>query len=148
MSDSKTIFAVDFDGTIVKHAFPDIGQPVPRALEWLRRFHDAGALLILWTMRSGDYLQAAVKYCYDNNVQLFGINHNPDQMSWTRSPKAYAHLYIDDAAEGCPLITEPNSRPYVDWGLLGHSVMEKINRKRESLNLSPADVEKSIGSGA
>jgi len=48
-------------------------------------------------------------------VPLVGINGNPEQGSWTISPKAYAHIYIDDAALGCPLIKPYQSRPYVDW---------------------------------
>ncbi len=44
--------AVDFDGTIVDHQFPEIGKAVPGAFDWLKRFKEAGATLILWTMRS------------------------------------------------------------------------------------------------
>ena len=44
--------AVDFDGTIVDHVFPEIGAAVPGAFKWLKRFKEAGATLILWTMRS------------------------------------------------------------------------------------------------
>ena len=29
------IIAVDFDGTIVEHAFPQIGKPIPFAIETL-----------------------------------------------------------------------------------------------------------------
>ena len=52
-----TYIAVDFDGTIVEHEFPDIGPPVPGAIESLKRFQDAGVKIILWTTRSN---QAAV----------------------------------------------------------------------------------------
>ena len=44
--------AIDFDGTIVDHRFPEIGKPVPGAFEWMKKFKEAGAKLILWTMRS------------------------------------------------------------------------------------------------
>lgn len=145
MSDDKMIIAVDFDGTIVKHTFPEIGQPVPSALDWLHKFKLSGARLILWTMRSGLYLEQAVDYCAQNRVHFFGVNHNPDQMSWTRSPKAYAHLYIDDAAAGCPLVIDPNCRPYVDWSVVGPSVMQMIRHGREPLDLSPDAVAKSMG---
>jgi len=43
---------IDFDGTIVDHRFPEIGPPVPGAVEWMLRFQEAGAKLILFTMRS------------------------------------------------------------------------------------------------
>ena len=123
---------VDFDGTIVDHRFPDIGAPVPGAIEWLKKLQKAGALIILFTMRSdgrkyGNVLSAAVDYVEKNGVKLFGINENPDQAEWTSSPKAYGHLYIDDSAAGCPLIhPEGFYRPCVDWEAVGKMVFEKI----------------------
>lgn len=53
----------------------------------------------------------------NNNVPLFGINENPEQHTWTTSPKPYCHIYIDDAALGCPLKYDVNlsNRPFVDW---------------------------------
>jgi len=68
-------------------------------------------------MRGGPYLEAAVDYCKDLGIKFYGINHNREQDSWTNSPKAYAQLYIDDAALGCPLTYDGaiSSRPYVDW---------------------------------
>ena len=44
--------AVDFDGTIAEHDYPDIGLAVPGAFKWMREWQDAGAKLMLWTMRS------------------------------------------------------------------------------------------------
>lgn len=113
------ILGVDFDGTIVTHMYPDIGSPVPGAIEALKRFIESGHRIILWTMRSGPELEAAVKYLEDNGIALFGVNENPEQSEWTSSPKAYCHRYIDDSAVGCPLLFDSASgRPYVDWGRL------------------------------
>ena len=66
-------------------------------------------------MRSGKELKDAVNYLESHGVKLHGINSNPTQESWTSSPKAYCHVYIDDAAYGCPLIHKKGQRPYVDW---------------------------------
>lgn len=142
------IIAIDFDGTIVDHRFPDIGTPVPGAIEWMKRFQSAGATLILWTMRSDmrgaddavgpngvgpdhNYLEDAVAYCRDNGVEFWGVNGNREQSSWTDSPKAYAHLYIDDAAFGCPLRENPRmgGRPFVDWDVVGPAVMAMLERE-------------------
>lgn len=118
---------VDFDGTIVDHRYPDIGGPVPGAIEWLKRLQQCGGRLILYTMRADDQgrqlLSEAVHYLYNEGVYLYGINRNPDQDSWTSSPKAYGELYIDDAAFGCPLIFPRNfARPCVDWKKVGPAV--------------------------
>ena len=119
---------VDFDGTIVDHRFPELGEPVPDAIKWLKRLHKCGARLILYTMRSdggftGDVLTDAVRYLEEQGVSLYGVNHNPNQQDWTTSPKVYADLYIDDAAFGCPLIRPAGfARPCVDWRKVGPAV--------------------------
>lgn len=110
------ILAVDFDGTVVTHQYPEIGTPVPKAIETLKRLNENGVKIILWTMRSEKFLDDAVKYLEENGVELWGINSNPEQKSWTNSPKAYAQIYVDDAALGCPLLESPIAeRPFVDW---------------------------------
>lgn len=108
--------AVDFDGTCVSHEYPYVGHNIG-AIRVLKRIMDSGHEIILNTMRSGNELDEAVQWFTDNNIALFGINENPTQKSWTKSPKVYAHLYIDDAALGCPLKMDPNvsGRPFVDW---------------------------------
>jgi len=111
------VIAIDFDGTIVTHMYPSIGEPVKGAISVIKNLIANDHKIVLYTMRSGMYLNDAVAYLKNEGIELFGINHNPEQDSWTTSPKAYAQLYIDDAALGCPLITpnSPFSRPYVDW---------------------------------
>ncbi len=124
------IVCVDFDGTCVTHEFPRVGRFIG-AQRVLKRLVDEGHQLILWTMRSdveepssqdtdihaegGDYLTQAVKWFERFEIPLLGINSNPEQGSWTHSPKAYAHLYIDDAALGIPLVYGYTERPYVNW---------------------------------
>jgi hypothetical protein len=112
------IVAVDFDGTVVEHRFPDVGPDVTDSVHALRYLVSQGHKIILWTMRSGVYLEAAVKWYADRGIPLYGINANPGQRTWTDSPKAYANVYVDDAAVGCPLIypVEEGRKPFVDWG--------------------------------
>lgn len=112
----KTI-AVDFDGTVVVHEYPDVGKDAPYALEVLKRLEANGVRLILWTMRHGKELQDAVDWFERKGIPLFAVNENPEQKGWTESPKAYAQAYIDDAAIGCPLVESPvpGTRPIVDW---------------------------------
>lgn len=125
------IIAVDFDGTIVRHEYPDIGAPVPLAIETLVALLDEGHELILWTMRSdgerqGPTLTQAVEFCRANGIDLAGVNANPTQGSWTSSPKAYAHVYIDDAAIGCPLVhPDDGGRPYADWQAIRDALIER-----------------------
>lgn len=114
---SNNIIAVDFDGTVVTHMYPLIGKEVPNAVRVLKKLVEQGASLILWTMRSGPELQEAVDWYAERDIPLWGVNSNPNQGEWTHSPKAYAQVYIDDAALGCPLIADKSGseRPMVNW---------------------------------
>lgn len=113
--DPKSIFAIDFDGTIVENEYPHIGRPVPMALEVLKELTEKKYRLILYTMRDGKELNEAVVYCNRNNLDFWGINKNPEQSEWTSSPKVYANVYFDDCAAGIPLLAGGNNKPYVDW---------------------------------
>ena len=111
----QVVIAVDFDGTCVTHDYPYIGSDIG-AVPVLRELVDAGYNLVLNTMRSGRLEKDAVKWFKENNIPLYGVNCNPDQKSWTSSPKVFADLYIDDAALGIPLKTSQTStRPFVEW---------------------------------
>lgn len=116
---------VDFDGTVVDHRYPDIGEPVPGAISWLKKLQRQGARLILFTMRSDSkegrpLLRDAVLYLEANGIKLYGVNRNPDQDCWTSSPKAYGEVYVDDSAFGCPLVKPKGfARPCVDWRVVG-----------------------------
>jgi len=126
---------IDFDGTIVDHCFPEIGTEAPKAIYWLKRLQDQGAKLILFTMRSdtsvgGPMLSDAVSFLEGKGIKFYGINKNPDQDSWTESPKAYADIYVDDAAFGCPLIRPKGfRRPCVDWETVGPALLERLLRR-------------------
>jgi len=111
------IIAIDFDGTVVKHAYPLIGEDIG-AISVLKELVENGHKLILWTMRSNENLLAAEHYLKSKGVELYGVNENPTQKEWTNSSKAYANLYIDDAALGIPLIIPENERPYCDWTMI------------------------------
>jgi hydroxymethylpyrimidine pyrophosphatase-like HAD family hydrolase len=129
------IIAVDFDGTIVRHDFPRIGAEAPNAFKVLRKLQEGGHKLILLTMRSEKYLQDAVDFCMERGVRFWAVNNNPEQGSWTSSPKVYAQLYIDDMALGVPM-----NDGTVDWyvveqwlygGALDTSYKHVIHAKEE-----------------
>lgn len=131
------IIALDFDGTCVTHDYPLVGKNIG-AEKVLRRLVENGHWLFLWTMRGNkptedgvNTLQDAINWFQENNIELWGINENPDQTvaGWTNSKKQYAQMYIDDAALGCPLkfdLTISN-RPFVDW--------DKIEKILENLQI-------------
>jgi hypothetical protein len=123
MLKDELIIGLDFDGTCVTHAYPYIGKEIG-AVPILKKLIENGHKLILFTMRgntnnlsNSGTLEEAVKWFESHEIPLYGVQTNPTQRNWTNSPKAYAQLYIDDAALGCPLKidTELSERPFVDW---------------------------------
>ena len=110
---------LDFDGTVVKHAYPAIGDDIG-AVPVLKRLVANGFNLILNTMRSRDSagvdtLQPALDWFEQHGIPLYGVNENPTQKEWTSSPKVYASLYIDDGALGAPLKKDADGSEYMDW---------------------------------
>ena len=117
---------IDFDGTVVKHRYPAVGEDIG-AVPVLRKLVKNGHHLILSTMRSRDSegvdtLQPAIDWFNTNGIELYGVNENPSQKEWTQSPKIYGNIYIDDAALGAPLKIDNSphpifgaSTPYIDW---------------------------------
>lgn len=121
------IIATDFDGTLVEHRFPEIGEELPFAIKTLKKLQEKGHKVFLWTMRGHpdlsrfphvhkdtgkfivqDTLQEALDWCRERGLVFDGVNESPAQFS--TSNKQYAALYIDDAALGCPV-----NQNGVDW---------------------------------
>ena len=55
--------AVDFDGTIVEHRYPQIGEEIPFATATLKMLINERHRLILWSVREGKLLEEAVEWC-------------------------------------------------------------------------------------
>lgn len=98
---SKKIVSIDFDGTIVKHRFPEIGEPMEDAFEVMKEL-EKEYYLSLNTCREDckkrKYLTEAVDFCKDNGIIFRSINENhpDDEFRDGGGRKIYAHYYIDD----------------------------------------------------
>lgn len=115
MAVRNATIAIDFDGTVVTHAYPYVGEDLG-AVPVLRELTDNGCRLILHTMRDGRLLDTAVAWFRDRGIPLSEVNANAEQRKWTSSPKLHADLYIDDSALGCPLrMIDGERRPAADW---------------------------------
>jgi len=96
---SKEIIAVDFDGTLCKDCYPDIGEPNIGLIRLLKQMQQQGCRLILWTCRCGERLEEALFWCRALEIQFDAVNENVKeiiQKYGSDSRKIYADMYIDD----------------------------------------------------
>lgn len=113
------IIAVDFDGTIVEHRYPEIGKEIPFAFDALKMLQKEGHRLILWSVREGELLEEAVAFCREHGLEFYAVNSNyPEEQEAHRhfSRKLKADVFIDDRnVGGLP-----------DWGMIYRIIRERI----------------------
>lgn len=95
------IIAVDFDGTLCKDAYPNIGEEKEEVINYIKFAKASGDKIILWTCRKGKQLKQAVKWCKERGIEFDAVNKNLKEhikkmKGDTR--KVYADIYIDDKA--------------------------------------------------
>jgi len=91
--------AVDFDGTIVEHRYPAIGEEKLFAIDTLKQLQKLGYHLILWTFRNGKELDEAVEYCRKRGVEFYAVNKSYPEERFDEneiSRKIDADIFIDD----------------------------------------------------
>lgn len=98
-----TVYAIDFDGTIVTEEYPAIGKPIQATIEFIRAIQKRGDKWILLTMREGKSLREALTFLVLRKCFPAAINDNlPERVEqWGNNPrKVYADVYIDDHNAG------------------------------------------------
>ena len=99
----KYFIALDFDGTLVEHAYPAIGNikqsTINLLLAKLEEVNKSGQelVIILWTCRTAETLEAAKNWCKQNlpiNIIPKYYNENPEV--FMNSPKIFANEYVGE----------------------------------------------------
>lgn len=112
------IIAVDFDGTIVEHRYPEIGKEIPFAVASIKKLIEENHRLILWSVREGELLDEAVEWCRKKGIVFYAVNKDiPDEEEGEKnfSRKIKADLFIDDRnVGGLP-----------DWGMIYDMIHNK-----------------------
>lgn len=123
--------AVDFDGTLCKHRYPEIGEPLSLGIEFLKDLQKKGAKLYLDTMRSGKELEEAITWCKARGLEFDSIGPHKSQFRWTKSSKCHGDYAIDDRSIGVPVIYDELGRPYIDWSHLIEDFNERVGKDIE-----------------
>lgn len=118
--------AVDFDGTIVEHRYPEIGKELPFATATLKKLTDDGHRLILWSVREGDLLQEAVDWCRERGVRFHAVNgyFDEDAVDAVENAKRNPH-YSRKLKVDC-FIDDRNVGGLPDWGSIYQIISRRI----------------------
>lgn len=115
------IIAIDFDGTIVEHKYPEIGREIPFAIETLKRLQADRHKLILWSVREGRLLDEAVEFCRQRGLEFYAVNRDYPEEEKDKnshfSRKLKADLFIDDR----------NLGGLPDWGTIYNMVKNRLS---------------------
>ena len=110
--------AVDFDGTIVEHRYPEIGPEIPFAIETLKMLIRDRHKLILWSVREGRLLDEAIEWCRQRGVEFYAVNRDyPEEQPENNqhfSRKLKVDIWIDDR----------NLGGLPDWGTIYQMITE------------------------
>ncbi len=113
------VIAVDFDGTIVEHRYPEIGEERPFATDTLKMLINDHHRLILWSVREGKLLDDAVEWCRQRGVEFWAVNRDyPEETADNNqhfSRKLKADMFIDDR----------NIGGLPDWGTIYRMISER-----------------------
>lgn len=121
--------AVDFDGTLCHHRYPQIGEELTEGIEFLKGLQKQGAQLFLDTMRSGTELEEAIKWCKDRGLVFDSIGPQISQRRWTTSPKCHADFSIDDRNATVPVLYDDKNSPFLDWKEFIPKFIERLKRE-------------------
>lgn len=101
--DVEKIILVDFDGTVVRHMYPMIGELLDGAVETLKDLEKAGYTLVLWTCRSGEHFDHAMNFCKEHGINMITAEESRKMIeevygeeSLPEGRKPYARWHIDD----------------------------------------------------
>lgn len=125
--------AVDFDGTIVRHRYPAIGEEILFATETLKKLIEEHHKLILWSVREGKLLDEAVEWCRERGVEFYAVNRDYPEEDITLNQHFSRKLKVD------MFIDDRNIGGLPDWGTIYHMIHD--NKTWEQVLMSEMNQE-------
>jgi len=96
------VVAIDFDGTIVEHKYPDIGPLKENVIRCIRLLKEMGCYIIITSCRTNSVLYRSLlqRANQAHIMQIFLIENNIpfDEVDDGTQGKVVADVYIDDRA--------------------------------------------------
>lgn len=122
------IIAVDFDGTLVENAYPNVGELKLNAKTVINKLKKEGFKIIINTCRSGIFEGRVYEFLEEQGIEYDYINSNlPTQIEYFKQDcrKISADIYIDDKNLG----GTPD-----DWNVIYELVHKQIEYEQNSNN--------------
>ena len=113
--------AVDFDGTIVKHKYPEIGEEIPFAVETLKELQKEQHRIILWSVREGALLDEAVQWCHERGLDFYAVNRDYPEETTENNPHFSRKLKVD------VFIDDRNLGGLPEWG----TIYKMVTRRKK-----------------
>jgi hypothetical protein len=133
--------AVDFDGTIVEHRYPEIGAERPFATDTLKMLIKDRHKVILWTVREGELLDEAIAWCKERGVEFYAVNREYPEETVKSNPHFSRKLSSVDI-----WIDDRNIGGLPDWGTIYRMIShhktwnDLIREEVQSVSLNPYEV--------
>jgi hypothetical protein len=120
------IIAIDFDGTIVRDKYPEIGEIKDGAKEAINQLYADGYTIIIWSCRTGIDKARAIEWLVKQGIKFHYFNEsckwNVALYGGVDTRKVFADIYVDDRGLLAPL-------PH--WDEIYWMVIDRIPIKRE-----------------
>lgn len=128
--------AIDFDGTIVENAFPEVGALRLNVVQVINRLHREGYKIVINTCRTGQHEMDARMCLMDNGIPFDYLNENTAELIAEfpeESRKLSADLYIDDRNLG----GIPD-----DWEVIYYLITQANNKhiERNAKKIEPSNI--------
>ncbi len=111
--------AIDFDGTLCKHRYPEIGEEIPFAIDTIKMLIKDQHRLILWSVREGKLLDEAVEWCRERGVEFYAVNRDYPEETTENNPSFSRKLKVD------MFIDDRNVGGLLDWGTIYRMISQK-----------------------
>jgi hypothetical protein len=70
------VIGIDFDGTIVYDAYPEIGEPIPGAIETINKWFNDGFWIVIHSCRAGVYEEDMRDWLHNQGIMCHTVNGN------------------------------------------------------------------------
>jgi hypothetical protein len=104
MIENKLVIAIDFDGTIVEHAYPGIGKLYDYAKDCINSLYDSGRYyIIIWSCRAAQDELDMIEFLNEKGVKYHAVNENCPEflnicsnLTHGNPRKIYYDILVDD----------------------------------------------------